>query len=162
MPKARRTSDLIEIASIATQRTRHTCHRFNQPLLDAGFIYILQSYEHGWYKIGCTVNYRARAGQLNIAIPFRVRLAYCFYCHKHRAVERAIHQAYRSQRLNGEWFALDHDIAIAEFRGGARYTGFYEICPSAFALDPEYDVIKDMDRADFCFHPNPISLEYSL
>ena len=71
-----------------------------------GFVYILHS--NGAYKIGHAKIVDKRIEKISPALPYPVELEIAISTDDRYALEKELHERYKSKRLNGEWFALDH------------------------------------------------------
>jgi hypothetical protein len=92
-----------------------------------GYIYLLGG--EGYYKIGRTMNVNRRVRQLEIQLPWPVKLLHTIPCENHKQSEKKLHAMYANRRANGEWFALTgQDVAsiqdIARMRGSEIETVF--------------------------------------
>lgn len=70
-----------------------------------GFVYLLRS-ERGECKIGQSINPPKRARAIGTKMPVPVELVGSFPCEDAISAEKALHDAFASRRLNGEWFDL--------------------------------------------------------
>lgn len=59
-----------------------------------------------FHKIGWTISISSRLRDLSIGNPFELTLVHLFSFTNARAVETALHQAFSSKRIRGEWFNL--------------------------------------------------------
>lgn len=69
-----------------------------------GFVYLLRS-EYG-FKIGKTVSMKSRTRLFEVKLPFRFSVEHFAYFDNYTEAERSLHDHFRSQRLEGEWFDL--------------------------------------------------------
>ena len=69
-----------------------------------GHVYLIHS-DHG-VKIGKTSNPGKRITTLRIQLPFKVTKTEIFEVENMDNVETFLHQKYKEERLNGEWFKL--------------------------------------------------------
>ncbi len=69
-----------------------------------GFVYLLRS-EYG-FKIGKTVSMKSRTRLFEVKLPFRFSVEHFAHFDNYTEAERALHDHFRSQRLEGEWFDL--------------------------------------------------------
>ena len=66
-----------------------------------GYVYLIGTTTFGWYK---SKTPEVRVTNLGVLLPFKVKV-YCVWAAKdHSAMERALHELYAANRINGEWF----------------------------------------------------------
>lgn len=73
-----------------------------------GYIYILRS-EAGHYKIGKAKDPFNRSQTIGTQHAYRIDLIYIALCLDYTRVERFLHNALATYRMNGEWFNLPPD-----------------------------------------------------
>ncbi len=73
-----------------------------------GYIYVLRS-EAGHYKIGKAIDPFSRSKTIGTQHAYKIDLIYIALCLDYTRVERYLHQALSSYRMNGEWFDLPAD-----------------------------------------------------
>lgn len=71
-----------------------------------------------FYKIGIANDVESRLAQLQTGSPLELSIEECYSFDNSEIVEKAIHQAWKKQRVRGEWFEL----------GGDGVEKFQEIC----------------------------------
>lgn len=74
------------------------------------YIYLIQSLDNGYYKIGVSKNPLKRLKQLKTGNSSELKLIYTYpskYAHK---IEKTIHNLFLYSKKEGEWF----DICISE------------------------------------------------
>jgi predicted GIY-YIG superfamily endonuclease len=89
-----------------------------------GYVYLIQS-STGAYKIGRSKDPNYRIKTFGVLLPFEVEYVTLIPTNNMYSLERAMHSAYASKRLNGEWFALDdRDVMtirlLADFFGATE------------------------------------------
>ncbi|MGE0383424.1 MAG: GIY-YIG nuclease family protein [Gammaproteobacteria bacterium] len=84
----------------------------------AGFIYVIyidDSAERRFFKIGLSSSFSCRFGSHQTSSPFAVCVAIAYFVGDMRQEETYLHQEFAAKRVRGEWFRLtDEDLcAIA-------------------------------------------------
>ena len=73
------------------------------------YVYLMHDTSHGYYKIGISNQPEYRERTLQSEKPTIEKI--CAKAYPNRtiagAIESALHKAYESKRLRGEWFSLD-------------------------------------------------------
>jgi hypothetical protein len=69
-----------------------------------GYVYLIGSSKHRWYKIGKTANAEVRVKELRLLLPFRLELVATWQVEHNGHLERWLHKEYKDYRINGEWF----------------------------------------------------------
>lgn len=72
-----------------------------------GYVYILKS-EYG-YKIGKSKKLEDRVKKFGVLLPFSFDLVCYIKTADHGKVERELHQIFKDDRINGEWFRMDEN-----------------------------------------------------
>jgi hypothetical protein len=91
------------------------------------FVYVVRG-DHGLRKIGISTNPNARLAQLRTASPFPLQFEYvAMLSGDALGVEQMVHATLENYRQEGEWFAVEGDIAAAAigraaFRLNQRFT----------------------------------------
>lgn len=78
----------------------------------SGFVYVVyldDSADQRFYKIGMASSFPARLGAHQCASPFDICVACAYFVGNMRQEERALHHIYAGQRVRGEWFRLSSD-----------------------------------------------------
>jgi type I site-specific restriction-modification system R (restriction) subunit len=70
------------------------------------YIYLIQSLEEGYYKIGVSKNPSKRIEQLQTGNASKLKLIDTFQSKKADKVERILQRRYSHFHKNGEWFEL--------------------------------------------------------
>lgn len=80
-----------------------------EELDSSGFIYVIfiDTGAERFYKIGMAKQFSSRFDTHQCASPFEIRVALCYFVGHMRSEERALHAAFASKRVRGEWFALE-------------------------------------------------------
>ena len=107
------------MADVQTNATTNTPRNITR----AGYVYVLESENKEYYKIGKTKVLAVRViKQLKVQLPFAVNVAYAFATDDRSRDETKLHRHFRSKRLNGEWFALNEDDLL-HIRAFCNYRG---------------------------------------
>ncbi|WP_142830868.1 GIY-YIG nuclease family protein [Planococcus soli] len=84
-----------------------------------GYVYFVQEYMTGSFKIGKTKHIDRRMNVFNVKLPFENKLIFLIKTADHHQTEIAFHQHFSDKCLEGEWFKLTReDLAWIK-------TGFY-------------------------------------
>ena len=81
----------------------------------AGYIYIIHCVGFPYYKIGRSVNPKARIASLQIGIPFELQIEYAIAVKDMADVEYRVSRLYNSKCVRGEWYLLT-DIELEEVK----------------------------------------------
>ncbi len=68
------------------------------------YLYLIKSQE--FYKIGIATDPQSRIAQLQTGNPYELEIFTCYAFDDASVVERAIHQVFKDDRVQGEWFGL--------------------------------------------------------
>ncbi|AQQ52292.1 GIY-YIG nuclease family protein [Planococcus lenghuensis] len=71
-----------------------------------GYVYFVQEYLNGTFKIGKTKNIEKRMNVFGVKLPFENQLVFLIKCADHHQAEAVFHKHFADKRLEGEWFAL--------------------------------------------------------
>lgn len=74
-----------------------------------GYVYFVQEYMNGTFKIGKTKHIEKRMNLFNIKLPFENKLIYLIKTGNHHQTEVAFHKHFSNKRLEGEWFSLNRE-----------------------------------------------------
>jgi predicted GIY-YIG superfamily endonuclease len=74
------------------------------------YIYLIQSLENGYYKIGVSKHPQKRINELNTGNPSPTKLIDTYETEHANQIERALQRRYSHLHKNGEWF----DLSITE------------------------------------------------
>lgn len=72
-----------------------------------GYVYFVQEYMNGSFKIGKTKNLEKRMNVFGVKLPFENKLIFLIKTGNHHQTEVAFHKHFSDKRLEGEWFALN-------------------------------------------------------
>jgi len=100
-------------------------------LAGAIFIYAIGR-EDGPIKIGISANPWARVLDLQTACPFKIELIHARECgDRPRAmgIERTLHRTFEVERLEGEWFNINDQLAVERIDDAIEIAEFFENCP---------------------------------
>lgn len=70
----------------------------------SGYVYLIGTSVFGWYKIGKSKTPEVRIKDLGILLPFKIRVFRVWKAVDHSRMERALHEMYAANKINGEWF----------------------------------------------------------
>lgn len=68
------------------------------------FVYILQSQEDGYYKIGVSKNPQKRLSTLQTGNPSELKLINIYESKNAKRIEKKLHSLFSSFKKEGEWF----------------------------------------------------------
>ena len=85
-----------------------------------GYVYFVQEYMNGSFKIGKTKNLEKRMNIFGVKLPFENKLIFLIKTGNHHQTEASFHKHFSDKRLEGEWFALNKDD-LAWIKAG-KYT----------------------------------------
>ncbi|ANU23224.1 GIY-YIG nuclease family protein [Planococcus donghaensis] len=74
-----------------------------------GYVYFVQEYMTGSFKIGKTKHIDRRMNVFNVKLPFENKLIFLIKSADHHQTELAFHEYYSTKRLEGEWFNLTRE-----------------------------------------------------
>lgn len=81
-------------------------------IAEKGYIYLIRA-STGQYKIGRTKDISSRFNFFVVKLPFEIDLIHHFEADDMRKAEAELHERYKGQRVNGEWFDLDsQDVEV--------------------------------------------------
>ena len=80
------------------------------------FVYLIQSQEDGYYKIGVSTNPQKRLKQLKTGNSSELKFIEIYQCEFADKVERTLHRRYAHLRKEGEWFnlSLENEASFIE------------------------------------------------
>jgi hypothetical protein len=91
--------------------------------MTGSFVYVVRG-DHNLVKIGVTTNPRARLASLRTGSAFPIDFSYIAVTPGEAApIERAAHALLDRHRLNGEWFDVAPELAVAALNGAAHKLG---------------------------------------
>ena len=82
------------------------------------YVYLIRCNDNHFqtkYKIGIAQDVQTRLAQLQTGSPYVLEVMECYGYENAEVVERALHQAFKKQRIQGEWFVLDYIQATETF-----------------------------------------------
>ncbi|ANU13149.1 hypothetical protein B481_0501 [Planococcus halocryophilus Or1] len=71
-----------------------------------GYVYFVQEYITGSFKIGKTKHIDRRMNVFNVNLPFENKLIFLIKSADHHQTELAFHEYFSNKQLEGEWFNL--------------------------------------------------------
>ena len=75
----------------------------------AGYVYLIGNPIFNWYKIGKSVTPEVRIKDLGILLPFKIKVMSVWKAENHHLMESSLHEIYKKNRINGEWFEFTGD-----------------------------------------------------
>lgn len=91
---------------VSVVRNEPDLERFGFENDRAGFVYVIRS-SYG-YKIGKTKRMKQRSQLFSVKLPFEIEVVHYAWFEDYSRAELALHQRFKTKRLNGEWFQLTH------------------------------------------------------
>lgn len=90
------------------------------PLDKSGFVYVIyidDSAENRYFKIGMASSFNIRFGSHQCASPFDICVACVYFVPNMRVEERILHTMFAEKKVRGEWFKLDtNDLRVIASR----------------------------------------------
>jgi predicted GIY-YIG superfamily endonuclease len=80
------------------------------------YIYLIQSLEEGYYKIGVSKNPSKRVEQLQTGNSSPLKLIEVYYTEHADKIERILQRKYEHCRKKGEWFDMPISIQVDFFK----------------------------------------------
>ncbi|KIL49086.1 GIY-YIG nuclease family protein [Jeotgalibacillus campisalis] len=74
-----------------------------------GYVYFVQEYMNGTFKIGKTKNIDKRMNIFSVKLPFENKLIHLIKTGDRHRTEQAFHNHFSAKRLGGEWFSLSKE-----------------------------------------------------
>lgn len=90
------------------------------PIADVTYVYVIGRSE-GPVKVGITSDLIGRLRSMQTGSPFKLKLLYAMPCESRndaREHEQTFHAVYAENRLEGEWFNMDAELAIEGVKTG--------------------------------------------
>lgn len=106
-----------------------------------GYVYFVQEYMNGSFKIGKTKNLEKRMNIFGVKLPFENKLIFLIKTGNHHQTEVAFHKHFSDKRLEGEWFALNKED-LAWIKAG-KYTD--EINQTIFPAEEKKNPVDKED-----------------
>ena len=75
----------------------------------SGYVYLIGTPLFGWYKIGKSRTPTVRVSDLGILLPFKIKVLGVWKAQDHTKLEAELHQQYKQNRINGEWFSFTRE-----------------------------------------------------
>lgn len=75
----------------------------------SGYVYLIGNPLFNWYKIGKSITPEIRIKDLGILLPFKIKVMSVWKAENHHLMESALHDIYKKNRINGEWFEFTGD-----------------------------------------------------
>lgn len=125
-----------------------------------GYVYFVQEYMNGSFKIGKTKNLEKRMNVFGVKLPFENKLIFLIKTGNHHQTEAAFHKHFSAKRLEGEWFALNKED-LAWIKAG-KYTE--EINQTILPIEEKKTAIKseDENKEDKLLTPKQVEFAKTL
>ncbi|MBB5179967.1 hypothetical protein HNQ44_001391 [Planomicrobium koreense] len=125
-----------------------------------GYVYFVQEYMNGSFKIGKTKNLEKRMNIFGVKLPFENKLIFIIKSGNHHQTEAVLHKHFSAKRLEGEWFALNKED-LAWIKAG-KYTE--EINQTILPLEEKKTAIKteDENKEDKLLTPKQVEFAKTL
>jgi hypothetical protein len=75
----------------------------------SGYVYLIGNPLFNWYKIGKSITPEIRIKDLGILLPFKIKVMSVWKAENHHLMETTLHDIYKKNRINGEWFEFTGD-----------------------------------------------------
>ena len=111
-----------------------------------GYVYLIGSPTFGWYKIGKSITPEVRIKDLGILLPFKVHVIGVWSAQNHHAMEKALHEMYTENRINGEWFEFTKKSVYEVFNKIPSETRIYPITGLDTSFDKFSNIILDTKK----------------
>lgn len=109
-----------------------------------GYVYFVQEYMNGSFKIGKTKNIEKRMNIFGVKLPFENKLIHLIKTGNHHQTEAAFHKHFSEKRLEGEWFALNKED-ITWIKNGIYTPEIIETISMPAIAEPKAKKSKDTD-----------------
>lgn len=111
--------------------------------MNEGYVYLIGTPVFGWYKIGKSRTPEVRVKDLGILLPFKVEIIGVWKAVNHHLMESALHEMYKTSKINGEWFGFTKKEAYEVFSSIPEQSRIYPIDNKEHPLDRFSNVIED-------------------
>lgn len=106
-------------------------------------MYLIGTPIFGWYKIGKSRTPEVRVKDLGILLPFKVEIIGVWKAVNHHLMESTLHDIYKSNRINGEWFAFTKKEAYNVYSSIPEASRIYPVNNEEHLLDRFSNVEED-------------------
>lgn len=120
-----------------------------------GYVYFVQEYMNGSFKIGKTKNIQKRMNIFGVKLPFENKLIYLIQTGNHHQTEVAFHKHFSDKRLEGEWFALSKED-LSWIKAGVYTTEINE------TILPVVKAAKEVNKEDKPLTPKQLDFAKTL
>ncbi len=97
------------------------------------YVYLIQSLENGYYKIGVSKHPQKRIQQLQTGNSSEIKLISIYLSENSNKVEKTIHRRFSHLKKHGEWF----ELSISE------ETKFLSLCKE---IDKNLNILKKINN----------------
>lgn len=111
--------------------------------MNAGYVYLIGTPIFGWYKIGKSRTPEVRVKDLGILLPFKVEIIGVWKAVNHHLMESTLHEMYKTNKINGEWFEFTKKQAYNVFSSIPEESRIYPLDNEEHPLDRFSNVIED-------------------
>ena len=108
-----------------------------------GYVYLIGTPTFGWYKIGKSKTPEVRVKDLGILLPFKLHIIGVWTAQNHHLMESALHEMYKSYRINGEWFEFTKTELLNVLSSIPSETRIYPSNDVPHSLDRFSNIIED-------------------
>jgi len=109
----------------------------------SGYVYLIGSPLFGWYKIGKSKTPEIRVNHLGILLPFKIHIIGVWSAKNHSLLETTLHEKYRDQAINGEWFEFTKRGVYDVFNSLPVEARVYPIENTVHPLDRFSNIVED-------------------
>lgn len=112
--------------------------------MNEGYVYLIGTPIFGWYKIGKSRTPEVRVKDLGILLPFKIEIIGIWKAKNHHLMESSLHEIYKDNKINGEWFEFTKKEAYEVFSSIPAETRIYPIDNREHLLDRFSNVAEDL------------------
>ena len=115
--------------------------------MNEGYVYLIGTPIFGWYKIGKSHTPEVRVKDLGILLPFKVEIIGVWKAVNHHLMESTLHEMYKSNKINGEWFEFSKKEAYKVFSSIPEESRIYPTDNVEHPLDSFSNIEEDRKNA---------------
>jgi hypothetical protein len=109
----------------------------------AGYVYLIGNPTFRWYKIGKSKTPELRIQNLGILLPFKIEVIGIWKAQNHSLMESTLHEQFKANRINGEWFYFPKKEVMALFES---LPGSVRIFPAENSPDSIFKTFSNIDQ----------------
>lgn len=113
----------------------------------SGYVYLIGTSTFGWYKIGKSITPEIRIKDLGILLPFKLQIFGVWYAENHHLMEKALHEMYKTSRINGEWFEFTKQEVYQVFNNIPTETRIYPTDNNSNSFDRFSNIETDTKKS---------------